>query len=76
MDIILLLLAKPVDEHGITLVHITYLPLGNGILKVSPLLLGDSNSLCFERSLTFVARVSQLYRYSIISRILDLTDVN
>ena len=27
MDIILSFLAKPVDKHGITLVHITYLPL-------------------------------------------------
>ena len=27
MDIILLLLAKPLDKHGITLVHITYTPL-------------------------------------------------
>ena len=28
MDIILLLLAKPLDKHGTTLVHITYPPLG------------------------------------------------
>ena len=28
MDIILSFLAKPVDKHGITLVHITYPPLG------------------------------------------------
>ena len=27
MDIILTFLAKPVDKHGITLVHITYPPL-------------------------------------------------
>ena len=27
MDIILLFLAKPLDKHGITLVHITYTPL-------------------------------------------------
>ena len=27
MDIILLFLAKPVDKHGITAVHITYPPL-------------------------------------------------
>ena len=27
MDIILLFLAKPLDKHGITLVHITYPPL-------------------------------------------------
>ena len=29
MDIILSFLAKPVDKHGITLVHITYPPLMN-----------------------------------------------
>ena len=29
MDIILSFLAKPVDKHGITLVHITYLPMPN-----------------------------------------------
>ena len=28
MDIILSFLAKPMDKHGITPVHITYLPLG------------------------------------------------
>ena len=28
MDIILSFLTKPVDKHGITLVHITYPPLG------------------------------------------------
>ena len=28
MDIILLFLAKPLDKHGITLVHITYPRLG------------------------------------------------
>ena len=27
MDIILLILAKPLDKHGTTLVHITYPPL-------------------------------------------------
>ena len=27
MDIILLVLAKPLDKHGTTLVHITYPPL-------------------------------------------------
>ena len=29
MDIILLFLAKPLDKHGTTLVHITYPPLEN-----------------------------------------------
>ena len=29
MDMILLFLAKPLDKHGITLVHITYPPLRN-----------------------------------------------
>ena len=27
MDMISLVLAKPLDKHGITLVHVTYLPL-------------------------------------------------
>ena len=29
MDIILLFLAKPLDKHGTTIVHITYPPLSN-----------------------------------------------
>ena len=38
LDIILSFLAKPVDKHGITLVHITYLPLmmGEVSLETSP----------------------------------------
>ena len=43
MDIILSFLAKPVDKHGITLVHITYPPLNVGsdffqflLTKISP----------------------------------------
>ena len=31
MDIILLFLVKPLDKHGTTRVHITYLPLKNQV---------------------------------------------
>ena len=34
MDIILLILAKPLDKHGTTLVHITYPPLVSMIIFV------------------------------------------
>ena len=35
MDIILLFLAKPLDKHGTTLVHITYPPLDVGAYNES-----------------------------------------
>ena len=35
MDIILLFLTKPVDQHGITITHITYPPLGEGTSEIS-----------------------------------------
>ena len=44
MDIILLFLAKPLDKHGTTLVHITYPPLRNREEQVETALY----FLCFE----------------------------
>ena len=49
MDIILLFLAKPLDKHGTTLVHITYPPLiymGKNIQKIEEQLNSDFTSPC------------------------------
>ena len=46
MDIILLFLAKPLDKHGTTLVHITYPPLDTG--KQNVLLPDESNTIMFS----------------------------
>ena len=44
MDIILSFLAKPLDKHGITLVHITYPPLIASVLLWLLSTVGDSFS--------------------------------